>query len=142
MPWLARTLDRHLSTVVQMPLLLQGAALHRVNGKHLHPVFPPALNLQINSVPMGFLRCAYCNIHMHVSSASITQTPSQGIPYPHIFLGTQVLFLSFHYTTQTFFFISNKLRSLLNNPSNYLKQIFSNLNPSLPNDQSHKPHYC
>lgn len=120
------------------------AALPRDKGKQsLQPVFPPTPNSQIRPLSLQtHLRFVHFNIYMHMRSASaIPNSLAKNIlpPYLHGNSGSWFVFPLNH----TNIFISHKSKSLLKSLSNDdLKQIFSNLNPSLHNDQSHKPHNC
>lgn len=108
------------------------------HGQSLQPVFPPAPDPQIRLLSLqAHLRFVHFNIYMHVSSASIipNSLPKNILPpYLHGNSASQFVFT----LNPTNIFISHKSKSLLKPLSNhYLKQIFSNLNPSLHNDQSH-----
>lgn len=108
------------------------------HGQSLQPVFPPAPDPQIRLLSLqAHLRFVHFNIYMHVSSASIipNSLPKNILPpYLHGNSASQSVFT----LNPTNIFISHKSKSLLKPLSNhYLKQIFSNLNPSLHNDQSH-----
>lgn len=121
-----------------------GAALHMDKGKQsLQPAFPPTPNLQIRPLLLQeHLRFVHFNFCTHMSFASIIPNSlPKNIPPPYLHgnSGSQSVFP----LNGPNIFISHKSKSLLKPLSNdYLKQIFSNLNPSLHNDQSHKPSNC
>lgn len=121
-----------------------GAALHMDKGKQsLQPAFPPTPNLQIRPLLLQeHLRFVHFNFCTHMSFASIIPNSlPKNIPPPYLHgnSGSQSVFP----LNGPNIFISRKSKSLLKPLSNdYLKQIFSNLNPSLHNDQSHKPPNC